>query len=205
MALSPNEPPNPQSGGVWPPPPTQTPGVMIPFRTVFAFAEGSVPLFRIGSLSFNEKGVTIQGKVVPRYEIQVPIIAALFLIRIGWLIAYLIMEYAVRSDAALAVPWGQVRRVVLAPRKRQACLVYEAPNYKGVLKTFSLTTKLDPAMYDAYVAAARQSIPDRVAEGKLRAWTSPVVWTVCVGVLISLVVIGILVALSNHPGVGAGA
>ena len=189
---------------VWPPPPTQAPTAVVPFKTVFAYVEGSVPLFRAGTLAFGEGGVTIQGKAVPRYEIQVPVIAALFFLRIGWLIAYLVMEYGVRGDALLNVAWNQVRRVVLVPRKRRICLVYDAPNYKGVVKPFSLTTKLDPGAYDAYAAAASQHIPDRVAEGKLRAWTSPVVWTVCAGILISLVVLGILFAVDSYTRAGAG-
>ncbi len=193
--------PPPAPEGTWPPPPTLAPGVTVPFKTVFAYVEGSVPLFRVGTLSFGGQGLLIQGKVVPRYEIQVPIVAVCFLLRVGWIIAYLIMEYAARSDAALDVPWDQVRRIILVPRKRQACVVYQAPNYKGVVKPFSLTTKLEPAAYDAYAAAANQYAPGRVGEGKLRAWTSPVVWTVCIGILLAVLLLAIFFAVSNaHTG-----
>ncbi len=57
-------------------------------------------------------------------------------------------------------------------------------------------------MYDAYVAAARQYIPDRVTEGKLRAWTSPVVWTVCIGILVALAILGVISAVSSRTGAG---
>ena len=33
-------------------------------------------------------------------------------------------------------------------------------------KTFSLTTRLDPAAYEAYTAAVRQYAPERISEGK---------------------------------------
>lgn len=159
-----------------------------------------MPNFRLGTLTVNDSGITIAGKAVPRYEIQVPILIACLFLRLGFLIAYCIMEYGVRKDELLSVGWGQIRQIVTNARKQRVCLVYEAPNYKGVVKTFSLTTRMEPPQYEAFLATARQRLPGRVTEGKLRAWTSPPVWVFCGGILISLVVIGILLLTDSLSG-----
>lgn len=211
----------PPSGyeGVWPPPPTvpassygavqPSLGMAFPFKTEFRYVQGSVPLFRSGTLWLSPYGLAIQGKAVPRYEIQVPILVVTIVLGAGWVIAYLIMEYAIRTDAALDLAWDRVQQVVLSPKKRRVCLVYDAPDYKGVVKPYSLTTNLPGPQYDAFVEAARPHVSDRMLEGKPRNWTSPVVWVVCAGILLAIAFYIVLFAAGSlaptHPTGGASA
>ncbi len=175
-------------------------GDVYPFKTIFNYVQGSVPNFRLGTLTVNDASITIAGKAVTRYEIQVPVLIACLFLRLGFLIAYFVMEYGVRKDELISVGWEQVRQVVTNARKQRLCLVYEAPNYKGVVKTFSLTTKMESPQYEAFLAAAQKRLPGRVAEGKLRAWTSPPVWVFCAGALIGLVFVGILMLTDSLKG-----
>ena len=197
--LIPNQLPEPDSG-VWPPAPTNqaksSQSLTFPFKTLFLYVKpSSVPTFRQGTLTLSPEGVSIQGKAVTRYEIQLPILAATFFLRL-FLLVYLLLEYAIRHDEFLNVPWADVRGATLVPKKRRVCLVYDAPNYKGVIKTFSLAFRPDPAYYDTLVGSLQTFLPGRVLEGKLRAWTSPPVWVFCAGLLLVLVVIGIVFAVS---------
>lgn len=189
-----------QNAGVWPPPPTSQfaapQALTFPFKTIFQYVKpSSVPLFRVGTVSLYPQGVSIQGKAVTRYETQCSILAISLFLRL-FLVAYLIMEYAIRRDEFLNVPWSDVKEVVLVPKKRRVCLVYNAPNYKGIIKTFSLTFSPGVAYYDAFVGSVTGFLPDRVIEGKLRQWTSPPVWIFCTGLLIVLIFLGILAATS---------
>ncbi len=191
-----------ETSPVWPPPPTNQAYLpqarTYPFKTLLKYVQGSVPNFRVGTVSLLPEGVVIHGKSVVRYEIQVPILIACLLLRLGFIIAYATMEYGVRRDERMTIDWANIRSLVLAPKKQQVCLVYDAPNYKGVIKTFSLAFKLDPALYESFAANVRESLPDRVQEGKLRAWTSPPVWVFCGGVVAGLVVLLILFVVSSH-------
>lgn len=193
---------------IWPPPPLgqgagfSAPALTVPFKTIFRFSEGSVPNLRVGSVSLSDQGIYIQGQSTPRYEIQMPILLACILLGVGWLIAYLIMEYAIRNPETVVVPWEQVQRIVFVPKKRQVCLVYQVPNYKGVVKTFSLAFALEQSLFDQFRAAAQQSVPNKVTEGKLRAWTSPVVWLVCAGILLSILFLGIMFAVGSTTPAG---
>ena len=192
-------------GSVWPPPPTNQAllpqAQTYPFKTLLNYVQGSVTNFRVGTVTLYPEGATIQGKAVIRYEIQVPILIVCLLLRLGFLVAYAIMEYGLRRDEMVNVPWSDVRLLVLSSKKQRACLVYDAPNYKQVVKTFSLAFKLEPALYDRFVASVRQSIPERVQEGKLRAWTSPPVWVFCGGALVGLAILLIVFLMTGH---GAG-
>lgn len=193
-----------QNSGVWPPPPGgagyQMPGLTFPFKTEFYSVKGSVPLFRVGTVSLYPEGLTIQGKAVPRYEIQLPILIVSALL-IGFLIVWAILEYAFRRDAVANVPWNDVQGVTLVPKQRRICIVYNAPNYKGVIKTFSLAFRPAQPEYDAFAQNIQTSLPGRVVEGKLARWTSPPTW-----VFVAAVVIGILVrmSLASHAPGAAG-
>ena len=189
-------------GAVWPPPPTNQAtspqAVTFPFKTLLSYVQGSVPDFRVGTVTLYPEGVTIQGKAVVRSEIQVPVLIACLFLRLGFFIAYAIMEYAIRRDEVLSVPWASIKRIVTVPKKRRVCLVYSAPNYKGVVKTFSLAFKLEPVQYAAFVSAAQRQVPDRLGEGKLRAWTSPRVWVFCGGALVGLLILLVVALTSGH-------
>jgi len=192
-------------GSIWPPPPTNQASLpqaqTYPFKTLLNYVQGSVTNFRVGTVTLYPEGVAIQGKAIIRYEVQVPILILCLFLRLGFLIAYAIMEYGLRRDDMVNVPWSDVRLLVLAPKKQRVCLVYDAPNYKGVVKTFSLAFKLESALYENFVAAVGQSIPERVQEGKLRAWTSPPVWVFCGGALLGLAILLVVFLTTSH---GAG-
>ena len=177
----------------------QVQALQYPFKTLLSRVEGTVPNFRVGSVSLSPDGLYIQGKAVIRYETQVPILIACLLLRLGFLIAYAIMEYAIRRDEALSVPWASVKQVVLVPTKRRVCVVYDAPNYKGAIKTFSLAFALDPTLYQSFTATAEQYLPGRVSVGKLRTWTSPPSWVFLAGVILG---IALLVIIGAFGGFG---
>ena len=187
------QPPIVNQGAVWPPPPTSQAtspqALTFPFKTLLSYVQGSVPDFRVGTVTLYPEGITIQGKAVLRSEIQVPILAVCLLLRLGFFIAYAIIEYAIRRDDMLSVPWSNVQQIVTVPKKQRVCIVYSAPNYKGVVKTFSLAFKLEPAYYGAFVQAAQPFVRERVVEGKLRTWTSPRTWVFCGGLALSLLII----------------
>lgn len=187
--LTPGNVPEPNT--VWPPPPVGQPasGKSYPFKTLLSYVQGSVPDFRVGTISLYPEGFSIQGKAVLRSEIQIPILAVCLLLRLGFFIAYAVMEYGIRRDAYLTVAWADVRELVLMPKKNRVCLVYSAPNYKGIIKTFSLAFKLDTVLYTAFVSNIQQSIPGRVREGKMRAWTSPRAWVFLGGVTVFLLIL----------------
>ncbi len=195
-----------QNPGVWPPPPTgqfaPPQALTFPFKTIFQYVKpSSVPLFRVGTVSLYPEGVSIQGKAVTRYENQWSILAISLFLRL-FLVAYLIMEYAIRRDEFLNVPWSDVKQVVLVPKKSRVCLVYDAPNYKGIIKTFSLTFNLGVTYYEAFVSNITGFLPDRISEGKLRPWTSPPVWIFCIGLLLVLIFYGVLFATTSHSSNG---
>lgn len=195
-----------QNSGVWPPPPTNQASMLgqgnapaaltFPFRTLFFFVKpSSVPNFRVGTVALYPEGVSIQGKAITRYENQVSILIISLFLRL-FLVAYLVMEYAFRRDEIVNVPWAEVQGVTLVPKKRYVCVVYNAPNYKGVVKKFSLTFRPDPAYYTAFVENIQTFLPGRVTEGKLRRWTSPPVWIFCGALFAVLIFLGILFATS---------
>ncbi len=195
-----------QSPGVWPPAPalgSQPQALTFPFKTEFYTAGGSVPLFRVGTVSLYPEGVSIQGKAVPRYEIQVPILIVSALL-VGFIIVYALLEYAFRGDAVANIPWADVRGVTLVPNKRRICLVYDAPNYKGITKTFSLTFRPDPATYDAFVQNIQTFLPGRVTEGKLSRWTSPAVWIFLVAIVFGIAIQVALASLTHGASLSNG-
>ena len=195
-----------QNPNVWPPPPTggsQPQALMFPFKTEFYTAAGSVPLFRVGTVSLHAEGVSIQGKAVPRYEIQIPILIVSALL-VGFIIVYALLEYAFRGDAMANIPWTDVRGVTLVPKKRQICLVYDAPNYKGIVKTFSLTFRPAQAEYEAFAQNIQTFLPGRVTEGSLKRWTSPAVWIFAVAVLFGIIVQVALASLTHGASLSNG-
>ncbi len=184
-----------QASGVWPPPPTGQfqavqPLAVCPFRWTYRRAPGPIGAkaciadLREGVLQFDAEGVIIQGKAVPRAEIRALVLIPCFLLSL--LVAVLansLMEYAFRHDEYLGVRWDRVKEVTLAPNKQQACLVYEAPNYAGKIKTFSLAFIPMPGYYEALVQAMQQYAPVPVTQGRLRMASSPILLAV-LGILL---------------------
>jgi len=202
--ITPEEsPPVQQPGaynGIWPPPPdTVEPAVFtFPFKTNFLFQKGSVPDFRRGTISISSAGITVSAKGTLRYEIRTPLLLVLWVVTPLNLIAYVIIE-AAKFDQYAQIPWSDVQSIVLRPKKRQACIVYSYPNYKGVVKTFSLGFNLKDN-YEPFVAAVQSIVPDRVTEGKLRTWNSPPAVVFMTAFLAYIVLVIIVVIVSSLTG-----
>ena len=195
---------------VWPPPPTvqsqpAQPLAACPFKWTYRRAPGPVGAkacvadLREGVLQFDAEGIIIQGKAVPRAEIRaLVLIPCVLLSLLLAVIANSLMEYAFRHDEYFGVRWSQVREVMLAPDKQQACLIYEAPNYAGKIKTFSLAFTPAPGFYDAMVQAVRQYAPVPVAQDRLRIASSPVLLAALAILILGVFGLIIWVASSHH-------
>lgn len=193
---------------VWPPPPVGQPQeaqplAVCPFKWVYRRAPGStgarVPIsdIREGVLRFDTQGIVIQGQAVLRAETRALILIPCYLagLLIGAIVAS-VLESACRHDEYVGVRWEQVKEILLAPNKQQACLLYEAPNYAGKLMTFSLAFTPAPGYYEALAQAARQYAPSPVSEGRLKNATMPAAWA-ALAVLV-LFIVG-LIAFALAP------
>jgi len=176
------------------------PQFIVPFKILFKRLEGSVPGYRTGTVSIiTADGIVIAGKTVMPYEKQAPILIASLPLRM-YLVAYLVMEYGMRRDAYDMIPWTNVVRVASDPKRREICIMYDAPNHKGIVKRFSLTFKVDPTMFEPFIAAFGANGVD-VQPAKLRPWSSPPALIFLIGVLIIILVIaGIALTSPSKPG-----
>lgn len=169
------------------------PLAVCPFKWTYRRAPGPVGAkarvadLREGVLYFDTEGIIIQGKAVPRAEIRTLVLIPCFLLSLLIaVIANSLMEYAFRHDEYLGVRWGQVREVMLAPDKQQACVIYDAPNYAGKIKTFSLAFTPSPGFYDVLAQAIRQYAPVPVVQDRLRIASSPVLLAVLVVLILGV-------------------
>ncbi len=195
---------------VWPPPPTGQPQAALPlaacpFKWTYRRAPGPIGVkakisdIREGVLQFDTEGVIIQGKAVPRAEIRALVLIPCFLLSLLLAVAAnAVMEYGFRRDMFLGVRWGQVREVLLAPGKQQACLIYDAPNHAGKMMTFSLAFTPAPGYYEALVQAVRQNASAPVAEDRLRNATTPAAWAVLILLLLFFVGIILYASYATH-------
>ena len=113
-------------------------------------------------------------------------------------IANSLMEYAFRHDEYFGVQWSQVREVMLAPDKQQACVIYDAPNYAGKIKTFSLAFIPAPGFYDVLAQAFRQYAPVPVVQDRLKMASSPILLAVLVILLLGVFGLIIWAVSSSH-------
>ena len=195
---------------VWPPPPMGQPQAtpplaFCPFKWTYRRAPGKVGAkacvadMREGVLQFDTEGIIIQGKAVPRAEIRALVLIPCFLISLFIaIIANSLMEYAFRQDQYLGVRWGDVREVLLAPDKQQACLIYDAPNYAGKIKTFSLAFTPAPGSYENFAQAIRQNVSVPIVEDRLRLASSPLLLGFLVVVLLAVFGLVFYAMLSPH-------
>ncbi len=203
--LPPGSFPDPNAG-VWPPPPTAQ-AYAAPagcyFQWIYRRAPGPLGIkakisdIREGLLQFDSEGVIIHGKAVLRAETRAWILAPCFLL--GLLVGAVVsavLEATYRHDEYIGVRWGSVKQVILAPAKQQGCILYEAPNYKGKLMTFSLAFTPALGTYEMFAQAVRHFAPVTVAEGRLRNATTPAAWAALF--LLVLFLVG-LVAFASAP------
>ncbi len=196
--------------GVWPPPPVVQPQPsqwdtpFVPFKYLYRRGVGSAGAkaptsdFREGVLFFDEYGVIIDGKACPRAEVRYWV--SMPFILLGLLVAavvHYVMEYAVQHPERIGVRWDQVRHITVDPAKSQGCIVYDAPNYKGDIRTFSLGLTITPGYEETLRYAARTFIPDRFQEARLRNATLPGVW-IFIAVFFAALIGIILFAALRH-------
>lgn len=206
--LEPSQPP--YQGAVWPPPPVVQPQAapwtvpFTPFKYLYRRAAGPVAAralisdFREGNLFFDEHGVIIDGKACPRAEVRYAvIIPCLCLGVVIAAVASYILEYAVQHPERVGVRWDQVRQIALDPTKSQGCLVYDAPDYKGRPRTFSLGFTMTPGYDGAMRQAAQVFVPDRLQAIRLRNATLPGTW-IFLGVFFAALIALILFAAFSH-------
>ena len=165
------------------PQPVQQETPFTPFKYLYRRGSGPdaakapVSDFREGVLLFDEQGVIIDGKACPRAEIRYWVATPFILL--GLVVAavmHYILEYAVQHPERIGVRWEQVRQITVDPNKPQGCIVYDAPNYKGAIRTFSLGMTITPGYEETLRYAARTFIPDRFQESRLRNATPLWVW-----------------------------
>ena len=205
--LTPGSMPDPNAG-VWPPPPTgqaQAPLALAycPFKWTYRRAPGPLGVkakisdIREGVLQFDSEGVIIQGRAVLRAETRALILIPCFLMGlfVGAIVSS-ILESACRHDEYLGVRWADVKGLVLAPKKQQACLLYEAPNYAGKRMIFSLAFTPTLGQYEMLAQAVRQYAPVTATEDRLRNATTPAAWATLA--LLLIFIVG-LVAFAANP------
>jgi len=180
----------PVTDAVWPPPiygqTSGQPGAPLPlpsykFTFYYERVEGIVSDYREGNLSVAGDGLYVNGKMIPRAEIYQSILIAALFARGAIILAYLIMRYGFLRPEYTFIPWSTVRSLTTMPRKRKLCVVFDAPNYKGVIKRFSLTMKFKKEDYAAVTDTLDSAAPGLAQPGVIRSANSPVVlvWMAC--------------------------
>jgi len=119
------------------------------------------------------------------------------------LIIQMVIEMACRSAASLYLPWPQVKGIVLISRMRMVCFVFNAPNYAGKMRTFSLPFRLDPAAFAAFGETARTYAPQLTVEGNIGRAMMPLtrvflVYLALIVLIIAVVAIASAVTQSGH-------
>jgi hypothetical protein len=157
------------------------------FKEEYRRIEGHVSDFREGALAMNENGIYIQGKMVPREEIQIPIYAVT--VPAGVIIALIVqivIENSMRSPASLHLPWSSVKGIVFIQNKQMVCLIFSSPNYRGKIKTFSLPFRLAPDAYAAFEQTAQGLAPNLTRKGSIGRTMMPLTRVLLVYILVGL-------------------
>ena len=102
-----------------------------------------------------------------------------------------LLGYEFRRNDENQVAWAAVQRVDIVPKKQQACIVYDAPNYKGVIKTFSLVFALNASSFPDFAQQVQQYVPVHVAEGPFGGLTTIRAW---VWLIATLIISGLIIA-----------
>ena len=194
---------------MWPPPPVVQPQAsqwsvpFTPFNYLYRRAAGPVAVkanisdFREGKLFFDEQGVIIDGRACPRAEIRYAVIIPLACLGllIGAVASY-VLEFAVQHPERIGVRWDQVRQIAIDPAKPQGCLVYDATDYKGRPRTFSLGFTMTPGFDGPLRYAAQTFAPDRLQNIRLRNANSPRTWVIS-GLVFLAIMVGIILLVMH--------
>ncbi len=122
---------------------------------------------RQGVMQFDPQAVTIQGKTARGKEINT------------------------------GMRWDQMREILLAPLEKQACFVYDAPNFAGTMITFSLAFMPAPGYYEMAATAVRQYATVPIKEGRLKNATKTYVWIM---LILLLLLFAFIMALNKKEG-----
>lgn len=134
----------------------------------------------------------MDAKLLPRAEVYQPIMIVTLFLYASVILAYIIMRYGCLRRETVAIPWNAIQSVALQPKKNKMCIVYRAPNYRGDVKTFSMTMKFKKEVYTSLVDSVNAFAPGIPRTNKIRATHSPVVLVWLTALLIELTfVIGI--------------
>lgn len=141
--------------------------------------------FRTGQIVVGADGCTITGKAVLPANIRVPILVVCIVLRIGWLIAYVILEYAIRRDQTDQLSWNDLETIIVQPAKKRVCLLYRLPARPKT--RYALGLKMKDGLYDEFLRVVRLHAPERIVEGKIGDATPLVVW-----IILAVFVLGII-------------
>jgi hypothetical protein len=155
--------------------------------------------FRKGTIAVDPAGITLQGKFAIPAEIYKPVVI------IGWLvfgcgviIADLIMRYCIFNDRTYRLNWNNIQRIVLVEQRCLACIVYDAPNEYGKVKTSSFAFSMPPERYDAFLANVNQYAPGLAKPGKLKRGDSTLMVILVAFILVMFLIILITAATGSH-------
>jgi hypothetical protein len=193
---------------VWPPPPNVEGhpafmGHQFEFLNIHKRDSENVSDFRTGTITVDPAGITFQGKTAIPAEIYKPVmIVGWLVIGCAVLIADLIMRYCVFYNRVCRLNWSSIQRIVLVEQRCLACVVYDAPNEYGKVKTFSFAFSMPPERYDAFLATINQYAPGLARPGKLKRGDSTLMM-ILMGFIIFMclliIIVAIAGALSGNP------
>ena len=133
------------------------------------------------------------GRAIARAEIQFPLyVLGALAFFVGVLVVALVMEFLIRFRVQAHIPWAQVRRIVIVPRRQQICLVYDAPNFRRNRSDMGADNSTGTGALSAFVAEAERFAPGRIAPGKLRDWMPAYAWVL----IIPILTLGLIALLS---------
>jgi len=173
--------------------PWASPRKVFPMKVSLARAtnRNNVSEFRTGEVAFESATITLQGKAILPAHIRRPIILVSILLRVGWLIAAVIIEYVIRVNRVEMLSLDNIELIVLEPETQRACIAYHLPAKPKT--SYSLGLKLEGGLYNEFARTVSELMPDRVTTGKLLPPTPLWVWIV-LGVIVLAVIVGIIIS-----------
>ncbi|MBC8136769.1 MAG: hypothetical protein H8F28_12860 [Fibrella sp.] len=158
------------------------PMVLSPGRQTW---KDSLSDYRTGQVILDAGGCTLTGKAVLPAHIRIPILLVCLLLRGGWLIAYLILEYAIRRDQTDRLTWNDIDVILVESRKKRVCILYRLPEKPKTRHALGL--KMKDGYLEDFLRSVRTHAPDKVLESKIGDPTTLTVW-----IIIGLIVVSVI-------------
>lgn len=130
--------------------------------------------YRTGTVTIEPTGITISGKAVLSSSIRTLALVAGLMIGAGWLLVYLVFEYAIRVTRTDMLLWDCIEGIRCDPAKQRVCIAYHLPDKPKT--SYALGLRLTGGLYEELVGTAREYVPDRISEGKILSQTPAGVW-----------------------------